>query len=89
MGLENKQGDGINLKDSVECIKIALRNKPDKGSLNIYNQFTEQFSVQQLAELVRDAMSDIKIDVQIKKMRNPRIESKIIIIMLNILILLN
>ena len=66
----------INIKDSVECIKIALQNKPNKGSLNIYNQFTEQFSVLQLAELVRDAMSDIKIDVQIKKMRNPRIESE-------------
>ena len=66
----------INIKDSVECIKIALRNKPNKGSLNIYNQFTEQFSVQQLAELVRDAMSDINIDVQIKKIRNPRIESE-------------
>tara|TARA_B100000401_G_scaffold437957_1_gene384908 strand:- start:2842 stop:3981 length:1140 start_codon:yes stop_codon:yes gene_type:complete len=66
----------INIKDSVECIKITLQNKPKKGTLNIYNQFTEQFSVLQLAEIVRNSMSEIGINVKIRKIKNPRVENE-------------
>ena len=66
----------INVRDSVECIKIALRNMPKPGQLCIHNQFTEQFSVLQLAELVKQAMHNINIDVKIKKIPNPRIENE-------------
>ena len=66
----------INIKDSVECIKIALQNKPEQGELNIFNQFTEQFSVLQLAELVKSSMNKIDVDVTIKKIKNPRIEKE-------------
>ena len=66
----------INIKDSVECIKIALQNKPKQGELNIFNQFTEQFSVLQLAELVKSSMNKIDVDVIIKKIKNPRIEKE-------------
>ncbi len=66
----------INVRDSVECIKIALRNIPKPGQLCIHNQFTEQFSVLQLAELVKQAMHNINIDVKIKKIPNPRIENE-------------
>ena len=66
----------INIKDSVECIKIALQNKPKQGELNIFNQFTEQFSVLQLAELVKSSMNKIDVDVTKKKKKNPRIEKE-------------
>lgn len=66
----------INIKDSVECIKIALQNKPKQGELNIFNQFTEQFSVLQLAEFVKSSMNKIDVDVIIKKIKNPRIEKE-------------
>ena len=66
----------INIQDSVECIKIALKNKPKSGHLEIYNQFTEQFSVSQLALLVKKSMKTIGYNVKLKKMKNPRIESE-------------
>ena len=66
----------INIQDSVECIKIALKNKPKPGHLEIYNQFTEQFSVSQLASLVKKSMKTIGYNVKLKKMKNPRIESE-------------
>lgn len=66
----------INIKDSVECIKIALQNKPKQGELNIFNQFTEQFSVLQLAEFVKSSMNKIDVDVIVKKIKNPRIEKE-------------
>ncbi|MDA7841230.1 NAD-dependent epimerase/dehydratase family protein [Gammaproteobacteria bacterium] len=66
----------INLIDTVKCVNIALKNPAKKGSLEIYNQFTEQFSVNELANKVKKALKKIDIDVKIKKMKNPRIESE-------------
>ena len=66
----------INLIDTVKCVNIALKNPAKKGSLEIYNQFTEQFSVNELANKVKKALKNIDIDVKIKKMKNPRIESE-------------
>ncbi len=75
-GTGNQIRGYINVQDSVECIKIALCNRSKPGCLNIYNQFTEQFSVLQLAKLVKDSMKEIDINVKIKKISNPRIENE-------------
>ena len=66
----------INLKDTIKCIKIALKNPPKRGILNIFNQFTEQFSVNDLAKKVKEALKLIDINVKINKIKNPRIESE-------------
>jgi UDP-sulfoquinovose synthase len=66
----------INLIDTVKCVNIALKNPAKKGSLEIYNQFTEQFSVNELADKVKKALKKIDINVKIKKIKNPRIESE-------------
>ena len=66
----------INLIDTVKCINIALKNPAKRGSLEIYNQFTEQFSVNELALKVKEALKKININVKIKKIKNPRIESE-------------
>ena len=66
----------INLKDTIKCIKIALKNQPKRGTLNIFNQFTEQFSVNDLAKKVKEALKLIDINVKINKIKNPRIESE-------------
>ena len=66
----------INLIDTVKCINIALKNPAKKGSLEIYNQFTEQFSVNELATKVKNALKKININVAVKKIKNPRIESE-------------
>lgn len=52
----------INIKDSMKCIELALQNK--KNGLQIFNQFTEQFSVNDLANLVIDAASKCGIDAK-------------------------
>jgi len=66
----------INLIDTVKCINIALKNPAKPGSLEIYNQFTEQFSVNELALKVKEALKKININVKVKKIKNPRIESE-------------
>jgi UDP-sulfoquinovose synthase len=66
----------INLIDTIKCINIALKNPAKSGNLEIYNQFTEQFSVNELALKVKQALKKIDINVKIKKIKNPRIESE-------------
>jgi UDP-sulfoquinovose synthase len=75
-GSGNQVRGYINLIDTVKCINIALKNPAKKGSLEIYNQFTEQFSVNELAAKVKKALKKVDIDVMIKKIRNPRIEAE-------------
>ena len=74
-GKGNQKRGYINIKDSLKCIHIALSNPPESGQLKIFNQFTEVFSVNELAEIVRQAgiKSGIK-GIDIKKIKNPRIE---------------
>jgi UDP-sulfoquinovose synthase len=66
----------INLIDTIKCVNIALKNPAKKGCLEIYNQFTEQFSVNELADKVKQALEKVDINVKIKKIKNPRIESE-------------
>lgn len=66
----------INVRDTIKCIKIALENIPQRGELRIYNQFTEQFSVLELAKLVKNSLKHINVEVEVKKITNPRIEKE-------------
>tara|TARA_B100001778_G_scaffold334124_1_gene344503 strand:- start:412 stop:1554 length:1143 start_codon:yes stop_codon:yes gene_type:complete len=66
----------INVIDTIKCIKLTLENKPRDGELAIYNQFTEQFTVNQLASLVKKSLDSINISATIKKITNPRIEKE-------------
>ncbi len=43
----------LNIRDTLQCVELAAQNPPDLGEFRVFNQFTEQFSVAELAELVR------------------------------------
>ena len=66
----------LDIRDTLQCINLAIKNPPNPGELKIYNQFTEQFSVNQLAKKVKSALKEIDIETTIKKMKNPRIEKE-------------
>jgi len=66
----------INVIDSINCIKITLQNLPKKGELKIYNQFTEQFSILELSNMVKKSLKKININVKVNKIENPRIEKE-------------
>ena len=44
----------LNLKDTLNCVKLSLEHPPKKAELRIFNQFTETFSVNELAERVQN-----------------------------------
>ena len=43
----------LNLRDTLQCIALAAAHPAKKGELRILNQFTETFSINQLAERVQ------------------------------------
>jgi UDP-sulfoquinovose synthase len=66
----------LNIRDTLQCVKLALESPSEAGEYRIFNQFTEQFSVQQIAEKVRSAAKDLRIHVNINHIDNPRTEQE-------------
>jgi UDP-sulfoquinovose synthase len=64
----------LNLVDTLQCVRLAMENPPDKGELRILNQFTEAFSVNELAERVHQAGKLVGLDVKVQSIDNPRQE---------------
>jgi UDP-sulfoquinovose synthase len=64
----------LDIRDTVRCIELAIDNPPDAGQFRVFNQFTEQFSVLQLAEMVRESGKRFGLDVNIEHTPNPRVE---------------
>ncbi len=66
----------LNIIDTLNCVRLSIENPPKKGQLRIFNQFTETFSVSNLAEKVKEAGRRLKLDVQIQHLENPRKEEE-------------
>ncbi len=66
----------LDLRDTLQCIQLALQNPANAGELRIFNQFSETFSVNELAERVQQAAKTLDINVIIKNVTNPRIEKE-------------
>ena len=66
----------LNLIDTLQCIQLASESPVEAGELRIMNQFTETFSVLDIAEKIKLAAKQHSIDVTVKSIPNPRIESE-------------
>ncbi|QAS50877.1 NAD-dependent epimerase/dehydratase family protein [Halobacillus litoralis] len=66
----------LNIEDTVRCVEIAAENPADKGEFRVFNQFTEWFSVQDLAERVQKIAKEEGFETEVKKIENPRIENE-------------
>jgi UDP-sulfoquinovose synthase len=64
----------IDLRDTVACLELAIANPPEPGRLAVFNQFTEIFSVRELAERVQRVAAARGIACEIQHRENPRIE---------------
>jgi UDP-sulfoquinovose synthase len=61
----------LNIEDTLQCVEIAMHNPPKAGEFVVRNQFTEKFSIVELAQMVKHASP---IPVCIQKIPNPRAE---------------
>ena len=66
----------LDIRDTVRCIQIAIDNPANKGEMRVFNQFTEQFSVNDLARIVGTEGKKLGLDVQVVSIPNPRVEAE-------------
>ena len=66
----------LNLRDTLQCVRLSLDDPAAPGDLRIFNQFTETFSVNRLAEMVVNAGKAAGLHVKVKKVSNPRKEKE-------------
>ena len=66
----------LNLIDTLRCIEVSALNPPEPGTLRIFNQFTERFSVTELANRVQRVGEDMGLEVRIQRLDNPRKEAE-------------
>jgi UDP-sulfoquinovose synthase len=64
----------LNIVDTLRCVELAVLNPADRGEFRVFNQFTEQFSVIELAEIVQRAGKEHGLPVSIEPIENPRLE---------------
>jgi UDP-sulfoquinovose synthase len=64
----------LDIRDTVHCIEIAVTNPAQAGEYRVFNQFTEMFSVQELAERVTRVAGTLGLECTIAHIANPRTE---------------
>ena len=64
----------LDIRDTVRCIEIAINNPADTGQFRVFNQFTELFSIGDLAMNVKKAGNALGMNVDIQHFDNPRVE---------------
>ena len=66
----------LDIRDTVRCVELAIANPAQSGEFRVFNQFTEQFSVGDLALMVKKAGNAIGLNVEINHLDNPRVEKE-------------
>jgi UDP-sulfoquinovose synthase len=66
----------LDIRDTVRCIEIACLNPAKAGEFRVFNQFTEQFNVLELAQMVKESGKELGLKVEIEHLPDPRVEAE-------------
>jgi len=66
----------LDIRDTVRCVELACLNPAARGECRVYNQFTEHFSVLELAHKVQVAGKQLGLNVEIDHIPDPRVEAE-------------
>jgi len=64
----------LNIRDTLRCVELVILNPAKAGEYSVFNQFTETFTVSQLAALVVQQARKLGMAAEIEHVENPRIE---------------
>lgn len=67
----------LDIRDTVRCIELVCENPAKPGEFRVFNQFTEQFSVLDLARKVLDAGTKMGLRIEIEHLPDPRVEAEV------------
>lgn len=66
----------LDIRDTIQCLELAMQDPAEAGKLRVRNQFTQVFSVLELAEMVKIAAKECGVSAEIGPIENPRTESE-------------
>jgi UDP-sulfoquinovose synthase len=66
----------LDIRDTLRCVELATVNSAEAGEYRVFNQFTEQFTVSELAVKVAEAARKMDWDPIIENVTNPRTEAE-------------
>jgi UDP-sulfoquinovose synthase len=66
----------LNIIDTLQCVRLALEHPAHAGQFRVFNQFTEQFSVHDLAEKVSSVGKAMGLHVVVDRVADPRVEAQ-------------
>ena len=66
----------LDIRDTVRCVEIACLNQAKSGEFRVFNQFTEQFTVLQLAEMVQTVGKEMGLKFEVEHLPDPRVEAE-------------
>lgn len=75
-GKGNQTRGILNIRDTLACVELAMLNPAAPGKMRVFNQFTESFSVLEVARIVQHAAAHLGIPVQVAHYENPRVEAE-------------
>ena len=75
-GSGNQTRGFLNIRDTIRCVVLAADTPADQGEFRIFNQFTETFSVMDLARMVKATAERAGLQVSIDHLDNPRVEQE-------------
>ena len=64
----------LNIRDTLACVTLAIENPADRGEFRVFNQFTESFSVRDMAEMVKRVCPS-RVEIA-EGLANPRVENE-------------
>lgn len=75
-GKGNQTRGFLNIIDTLKCVELAVLNPAETGQFRVFNQFTEVFSVNELARLIKQCGEKMGLAVKIINIENPRKEKE-------------
>ena len=66
----------LDIRDTVRCIELVCLNPANRGEFRVFNQFTEQFSVLELAQMIKTVAGKMGLPVEIDHVPDPRVEAE-------------
>jgi UDP-sulfoquinovose synthase len=64
----------LNIRDTVCCVELAILNPAKRGEYQVFNQFTETFTMLELAELIAAQARKLGLAAEVTHIENPRVE---------------
>lgn len=66
----------LDIRDTVRCVELALETPAKPGEFRVFNQFTEQFSILDIANQIQTAGNTLGLKVEVNNIDNPRVEAE-------------